>query len=253
MEAGQNGTDVPRGAQATASEPGLRLRDELARLVDVVSHDMSEPVQVMAGCARLLDMRYSGRLGEDADRLLGAIDRSAKRLQAMIDAFVDYSNIDRRRLEPAPVDCARALRDACARLAAPIRASGAQITADQLPVLAGEERQIERVFVNLIDNALRFHSDWPPRVRVSCIDEGGRWRVTVADNGRGIAAAEHEQIFELFQPANARDDGGATPGVGLAVCRKIVERHGGRIWVEPRPDDGSVFRFTLRRVEPATD
>jgi PAS domain S-box-containing protein len=223
-----------------------RSNADLEQFAYVASHDLSEPLRMVAGFVQLLRKRYEGRLDDDADEFIGYTVDGVNRMQALIDDLLAFSRVGRGDRELTDVDAGAAARRARDALSAPLAETGADVEIGELPTVRGDERELGQLFQNLISNALKFHGDDPPRVRVTADaeDGGAEWRFAVADNGIGIEPRHAERIFKMFQRLHGRDAYAGT-GIGLAICKKIVEHHGGRIWVEPNADAGSVFRFTL--------
>jgi PAS domain S-box-containing protein len=237
---------------ATAAELQVRAAElersnaDLEQFAYVASHDLSEPLRTVAGFAQLLQKRYEGRLDADADEFIGYTVDGVNRMQALIDDLLAFSRVGRGDRELTDVDAGGAARRALEALTAPLAETGADVEIGELPTVRGDDRELSQLFQNLISNAVKFHSDEPPRVRVTAAIEpdGTEWQFAVADNGIGIEPRYTERIFKMFQRLHRRDDYPGT-GVGLAICKKIVEHHGGRLWVEPNAGGGSVFRFTL--------
>lgn len=231
------------GSGAAAGPPPTVPSVDVDQFASAASHDLAEPLRVISGFAALLARRYRGRLDEEADKYLQAIVSGAERMQAMIDGLLAYSQVGQAEAAPALVNCAELVQDVSEGLQGAIAESGAVIETGELPVVAGEPGLLAELFQNLLSNAIKFRGGRPLRIRVDAERRDGEWRFSVADNGVGIARRDAERVFGMFQRVAGRDPPGS--GVGLAICRRIVLRHGGRIWVEPRPGGGSVFRFTL--------
>lgn len=196
----------------------------------------------------LLARRYRGQLDEDGEEFIRFAVEGATRMHDLINALLAYSRLDTAGAPSAPEDCEAALERALENLKVSIEDSDAVVTHGPLPRIRADATQIVQLFQNLVGNAIKFRrKDVPPRVRVEaelCADD---WHFSVRDNGIGIDPKRANRIFVIFQRLHGRDDYPGT-GIGLAICKKIVERHGGRIWVESGPGDGSVFRFTLPRA-----
>lgn len=197
---------------------------------------------------QLLARRYQGKLDEKADRFIAYAVDGATRMQALINDLLAYSRVGTRPVSAVPVDTAETLRQVLANLKAAIREAGAAVTHDALPVVCGDPTQVLQLFQNLVSNAVKFRGAEPPRVHVSARPDGGRWAFAVRDNGVGIDPQYFDRVFVIFQRLHTRAEHPGT-GIGLAVCKRIVERAGGRIWVESAPGQGSTFFFTL----PADD
>jgi signal transduction histidine kinase len=223
-----------------------RSNTELEQLAYVASHDMQEPLRMVASYLQLIAQRYRGRLDADADEFIGYAVDGAKRMQALINDLLEYSRVGTKARPFEPTDCAKVVADALANLRIAVKESGAEVTHDALPVVMGDSRQLLQLFQNLIGNALKFRREAPPRIHVGVAAQDDCWRFSVSDNGIGIAAEYHERIFVLFQRLHGRGDYPGT-GIGLAVCKRIVDRHGGRISVQSAPGAGSTFHFTIPR------
>lgn len=229
---------------AVQADELARSNRELEQFAYVASHDLQEPLRTMSSFAQLLATRYQGRLDPDADDFLGFITDGAVRMRALITDLLSYARVSAGR-EPAElVEIASSLQAAISSLTAAIDESGARISAGPLPTLSVLPAQLEQLFLNLLGNAIKFAGPRVPSVRVSAELAGGAWIFTVADDGIGIAPEYAERIFEIFQRLHTRAEYTGT-GIGLALCRRIVEEHGGRIWVESRVGEGATFRFTL--------
>jgi light-regulated signal transduction histidine kinase (bacteriophytochrome) len=168
----------------------------------------------------------------------------AKRMQSLINGLLEYSRIGTQGRKPQKVNSKEVLDEALARLHASIGESGAKITADDLPTVYFDDMQLMRLFQNLIGNAIKFHSDQPPQIHVSAVRQDTAWRFAVRDNGIGIEPQYAERIFMIFQRLHTRKAYPGT-GIGLSICKKIIERHGGKIWVESAQGQGSTFYFTV--------
>jgi PAS domain S-box-containing protein len=221
-----------------------RSNEDLEQYAYVASHDLQEPLRMVANYVQLLRQRYEGKLDERADKYIGYAADGAVRMQALIHDLLIYSRVGRRELAIKQVRLSRAVQQAMDNLAGVIGQSGARIEAGPLPTVAGDEAQFVQLFQNLFDNAIKFHGATLPVVSVSCCDAGDKWDCSVGDNGIGIDPKHHERIFRLFQRLHTHEEYPGS-GIGLAVCKKIVERHGGTIHVEPAEGGGSIFRFTL--------
>lgn len=234
-----------------------RSNAELEQFAYVASHDLQEPLRMVVSYLQILEKRYKGRLDADADDFIGFAVDGAGRMQAMIEDLLLLSRVGTRGGEPKPVESAAALTAALDNLRMKIEETGADVRADgELPTVTADPRQLVLLFQNLISNALKFRGPERPRVRVSATRDGTHWVFAVRDNGIGIDAQYADRIFGLFQRLHGRDEYPGT-GIGLSVCKKIVERHGGRIWVEGGEHDGAAhdgasFFFTLRAVDADT-
>ncbi|HYH58672.1 MAG TPA: PAS domain S-box protein [Thermoleophilaceae bacterium] len=220
-----------------------RSNAELDQFAYVASHDLKEPLILLSAYARMLAERYGDDLNEEGRTFLGHVRGEAGRMKTMIEDLLDYSRVETRAEAPAAVPLADSVETALRTLQPRIEESGAQIDVRPgLPVVEGSPAQFERLFRNLLSNAIKFRADAPPTVTVFAERAGDECIVSVQDNGIGIDPAKADRIFELFQRLHGQERYAGT-GMGLAICKRIVERHGGRIWVEPAPGGGSIFRF----------
>jgi signal transduction histidine kinase len=236
-----------RAANATLEARAVdleRSNSELEQFAYVASHDLQEPLRKVASFCQLLQRRYIGQLDERADQYIEFAVDGAKRMQALIDDLLAFSRVGRSEREPALVSSASALSQARTNLAAEIRRSGAVITTPDLPVVRAEFSLLTSLFQNLLSNAIKFSGDKPPQIEVSVAREGGFWLFSVADNGIGIEPEFAERIFVIFQRLHDRASYAGT-GIGLAMCRKIVEHFGGSMWLDTSFRGGSRFCFTL--------
>ena len=232
------------------SEELKRSNAELEQFAYIASHDLQEPLRMVASYVQLLAQRYHGRLDEKADKYIGYAVDGAHRMQALINDLLALSRVNSRGTEFQLANCREIVQRVLHDLGASIRESRAIVECDVLPDVMADERQIAQLFQNLIGNALKFRSEEPPHIHVHSEQRDGQWLFQVRDNGIGIAPEHTEQIFLLFQRLHSRDKYSGT-GIGLAICKKIIERHGGRIWVESEPGKGSTFQFTLPESHPA--
>ena len=222
-----------------------RSNADLEQFAYAASHDLSEPLRTVAGFSQLLRSRYRGRLDGDADTIIEEMGAGVDRMQQLIDDLLLYSRVGRAPLHDDPVDLDEVVEDARARLGPAVAERGARVTTGDLPVVRGERGQLTQVFQNLIGNAVKFTAPGTtPEVHVSAEQLDGHWRVAVADNGIGVAGEQRETIFKMFGRLHPSDRYPGT-GIGLALVKRIVERHGGRVWVEDGLEGGSVFVFTL--------
>jgi signal transduction histidine kinase len=234
-----------RTAELRHSNAELRRSlGELDQFGHVASHDLSEPLRATVGFAELLAKRYRGRLDERADGYIDHIIDGGNRMKALIDALLSYPREGKAEVDRAEVRCDAILRDATAALSKTINAASATVTADRLPAVQADPVLLREVFDNLLSNAVKFSGGAGSHVHVSAQRESQGWRLSFRDNGIGIAPHHTELVFRVFKRLHGRDEYPGT-GMGLATCRKIVESHGGEIWVKPAAGGGSVFSFTL--------
>ncbi len=217
---------------------------ELEQFAYVASHDLQEPLRMVASYTQLLARRYQGKLDADADEFIGFAVDGATRMQALINDLLAYSRVGTRGRAFEPTNAADIVDRVIADLDVATKEAGATITRGPLPVVMGDGVQLGQLFQNLISNAIKFRGERSPEVRIDAERDGLAWRFSVQDNGIGIEPEYAERIFVIFQRLHSRADYPGT-GIGLAICKKIVERHGGRIWVESRPGEGTTFRFTI--------
>jgi light-regulated signal transduction histidine kinase (bacteriophytochrome) len=198
----------------------------------------------VASFTQLLERRYKGQLDDRADQYIAFAVDGAKRMQVLINDLLAFSRVGRFLREHAEVDAGDLVAQALANLSLAIEESGAEVTVDDLPRISGDVSLLTGVFQNLIGNAVKFRSARPPRIEVSARREGSEWIVSVSDNGIGIDPQFFGRILEVFQRLHGPEEYPGT-GVGLAICKRIVERFGGRIWIESTPGVGSTFLFSL--------
>ncbi len=221
-----------------------KSNQELEQFAYIASHDLREPLRMVASFAQLLAQRYSGRLDADADEFIAYIVDGAKRMDALVDDLLEYSRVTSHAKPFAPTNLNLVVGGVMRNLSVQIEESNADVRWEVLPTVFADESQMFQLFQNLVSNALKFRAGEPPQIRIRAKDLGTEKMISVADNGIGIDPAYHDRIFEIFQRLHSREQYPGT-GIGLAVCRKIVEHHGGRIWVESTEGLGSTFSFTL--------
>ena len=218
---------------------------ELEQFAYVTSHDLQEPLRMIAGYARLLERRYHGRLDSDADDFIGFLVDGAKRMQGMILDLLDYSRVDRLGGDFVLFDGEAALEDVGKNLSAALAEAQGRLTIGAIPTVTADRSQFVRLFQNLIGNALKYrHPDRVPEISVTAACQDDSWLFSVTDNGIGIEPQYFDRIFLVFQRLHTREHYQGS-GIGLAICKKIVERHGGRIWLDSQEGVGSSFHFTL--------
>ncbi|MGH7831700.1 MAG: sensor histidine kinase, partial [Candidatus Binatia bacterium] len=238
-------TERKLAERALAEKADLaRAHAELEQFAYVASHDLKEPLRMVASYTQLLAKRYRGKLDADADEFIGYTVDGALRMQGLIEGLLAYSRIGMEAQPFEPTDCAAVLRDTLQSLSVSIQESGAVITHDPLPTVMADKSQIVQLFQNLIGNAIKFRGEQRSEIHIASERTGEEWLFSVRDNGIGVAPQYHERIFVIFQRLHARKDYPGT-GIGLAICKRIVERHRGRIWAESGPGKGAAFYFTL--------
>ena len=230
---------------AAQAEELRRSNEELEQFAYVASHDLQEPLRKVASFCQALQMRYYDRLDERANQYIDFAVDGARRMQVLINALLDLSRVGRGSDPARRVELEEVLATTRRSLAAELQATGAELIVEgPLPAVRGERSLLISLFQNLIGNAVKFHGAERPVVRVACDAGTGEWQLSVADNGIGIEPEYAERIFQIFQRLHTREAYAGT-GIGLALCRKIVERHGGRIWLDPAYSPGARFRLTL--------
>ncbi|HEX6803945.1 MAG TPA: ATP-binding protein [Terriglobales bacterium] len=254
-------TRLPASVRRSLSEKQLRednrrSHEELARsnrdleqFAYVASHDLQEPLRMIAAYTELLGERYRGQLDANADKYISYAVDGAKRMQALIEAILSFSRVGREGLQLQNSDCNLLVEIARKNLAAAIAESGASISHDRLPVVVADPQLLAQVFQNLIGNALKFRGQAPPRIRLAARKQNQEWSFSVADNGIGIAPEHGQTIFAIFKRLHTHAEYPGS-GIGLSICKKIIEQHGGRIWVESEPGKGSTFHFVLPCLAP---
>jgi PAS domain S-box-containing protein len=229
----------------TLNEDLTRSNRDLEQFAYIASHDLQEPLRMVASYTQLLERRYGGQLDQDARDFIGFAVDGANRMQRLIQDLLTFSRITTRGQPLTPLDSHDPLGEAIANLQTAIQENGTLVTNGELPRVMGDRGQLVQVFQNLIANAVKFHRpEEPPRIHVSAERTGVFWTFRVADNGIGIDPKYFNQVFQVFQRLHTRSEYPGT-GIGLAICRRTIERHGGRIWVESEPGKGSTFFFTL--------
>ena len=221
-----------------------RSNAELEQFSYVASHDLQAPLSTISGYAQLLEKRCHNQLDAQGNKFIRNIVNSCERMQALIDDLLEYSRVGRSEKPFDVIDCNLVFEDACANLQLAIRQDQASVTRGDLPRIRGDSFQLLQLFQNLIGNAIKYRSSEAPMVRVSASRQGDSWVFSVQDNGIGIAEQYHPRIFQLFQRLHSQKQYSGT-GIGLAICQRIVDRHGGRLWVESEPNRGSTFYFSI--------
>jgi signal transduction histidine kinase len=244
LEAAHASLEAAHASLEARTEDLQRSNAELEQFAYVASHDLQEPLRKVASFVQLLQRRYAGQLDEKADQYIELAVDGAKRMQQLINDLLAFSRVGRTAQRREEVSCSVLLAQAWANLGPAVKASHATIEAGHLPIVLGETSLLTAVFQNLLSNALKFAAEQPPRISVSARREGEQWLFSFSDNGIGIPAEYAERIFVIFQRLHDRAAYPGT-GIGLAMCRKIIEYHGGRIWLDTTVTSGARFCFTL--------
>jgi PAS domain S-box-containing protein len=230
-----------------------RSNIELQQFAYIASHDLQSPLRSISGFVQLLKMEYEGKLGEQAADWIRRTVQSIDHMQTLIRDLLAYSRVDSRSRPFVQISFLDVFSDVIDLLESSIRDAGAQVTSGELPVVMGDRSQLVQLMQNLIGNGLKYHGDKSPHVHVSAKRNGNEWTFSVQDNGIGIDPKYYERIFEIFKRLHDQKEYPGT-GIGLAVCRRVVNRHGGTIWVESEPGHGSTFHFTIPEgTAPAND
>ena len=225
-----------------------RSNAELEQFAYVASHDLQEPLRMVTSFTQLLAQRYQDQLDADAKRIIGFAVDGAKRMEALIKDLLIYSRLTTTEKPFEYTNCQEVLDSTLKNLQLQIEETGTSIYRNPLPTLSADKSQLAQLFQNLLSNAIKYCSDKPPEIEIGAEAQNGQWLFYVKDNGIGIKPEYFERIFAIFQRLHTRQEYPGT-GIGLAVCQKIVNRHGGKIWVESEPGQGSTFYFTIRVIE----
>jgi light-regulated signal transduction histidine kinase (bacteriophytochrome) len=221
-----------------------RSNTELQQFAYVASHDLQEPLRMVASFTQLLAKRYKDKLDDDARDFINFAVDGATRMQTLISDLLNYSRVGTQGNPVVPTDGEALFKRVLDSLQLSIEESGAVIVSDPLPTVMADPQQLGQLLQNLLTNAIKFRSEKPPSVRISVERNGSEWKISVRDNGIGISQEHADRIFIIFQRLHTKTEYPGT-GIGLAICKKIVERHGGRIWIEPSPGGGTTFCFTI--------
>lgn len=230
----------------------LASNQELERFAYLASHDLREPLRMVTSFTRLLSQRYSGQLDPEADQIIGFAVDGATRMEELISDLLEYSRVGQQNQTLDSVDCSTILDRSLNNLQLLISETNTEIIRGPLPIILGETRQLIQLFQNLIDNAIVYRGEESPRVEIRAEVQQDQWLFSVKDNGIGIEPQHNERIFDIFQRLHTRQEYPGT-GIGLAICHRIVERHGGEIWVESQLGQGATFYFTLPRTTDMVD
>jgi PAS domain S-box-containing protein len=225
-----------------------RSNEELGQFAYIASHDLQEPLRMVASYTQLLSRRYKGKLDSDADEFIAFAVDGAGRMQRLIQDLLAYSRVGTQGSNLLDISSEEALQQALLNLRGAIKESGALVTHDPLPTVLADEMQLTQLFQNLVGNAIKYQGPGVPKVHITARNSGKKWSFSVQDNGLGIEPQYFERIFGMFQRLHKREAFAGT-GIGLAICKKIVEQHGDSISVESQPGQGSTFRFALARSE----
>jgi light-regulated signal transduction histidine kinase (bacteriophytochrome) len=221
-----------------------RSNKDLEEFAYGVSHDLKEPLRKISSFIELLAKRFKGKLGDETDRYIHYIVDGAERMLVLINDVLTYSRVGTVTKLFVPIDCNELVKQVLSDMQQKIGSAGAAVTVDPLPVVTADKTELTRVFQNLVDNAVKFRREEPLRVHISVNRDANEWIFSISDNGIGIAKEFLDRIFVVFQRLHTREEYGGT-GIGLAICKKAVERHGGRIWAGSENGKGSTFYFTI--------
>lgn len=221
-----------------------RSNRDLEQFAYVASHDLQEPLRMVATYTQLLSERYRGKLDENADKYIHYAVDGALRMQKLVQDLLAFSRVGRQGAAPRSTDCNLVIKAALQNLEAALQESGAVVKADELPMVIADGAQLTQVFQNLIGNAIKFRGPGAPTIQIKAEGKDKEWTFSVEDNGIGIAPDQAENVFVIFRRLHTREEY-AGNGIGLSICKKIIEHHGGRIWFESEPGHGSTFKFTL--------
>lgn len=237
---------------AVKAEELARSNADLERFAYIASHDLQEPLRMVAAYTQLIAERYRGQLDDKADKYIAYACEGAVRMQTLIQDLLAYSRVGRLGAKLVPVSCEAAMDEVLIILGPAIRESGSIVTYSPLPTVLAEASQMTQIFQNFIANAIKFHGELPPIISVGAERAGDDWLFSVSDNGIGIPPESVETIFIVFQRLHTRTEYPGN-GIGLAICKKVIERNGGKIWVESPPGEGSTFKFTLPVYVPEAE
>jgi signal transduction histidine kinase len=229
---------------ARKMEELARSNADLEQFAYVASHDLQEPLRMVTAYTQLLAERYRGKLDENADKFIGYASEGAQRMQILIQDLLAFSRVGRGDVASESVDCNAVMAEVLQTLTAAVEQSGAMVSYSGLPVVWAQATQMTQVFQNLVANAIKFRGKDPPEISVTAENKEEKWVFSVRDNGIGIAPEHAQNIFVVFQRLHARTEYPGN-GIGLAICKKVIEHNGGKIWVESQPGSGCCFKFTV--------
>ena len=233
-----------------AEEALQTINADLRNFAYALTHDLREPLRMVVNFTQLLAKEREGKLGEDADKYISYAVEGALRIEALLKALFDYWEVTERGGKSlSPVDCNHALSHTLLNLQTAIQESGATVTSDPLPTVVAEDAMLVQVFQNLIGNSIKYRGEAAPRIHISAVRIAEGWLFSVRDNGIGIDPKNAEWVFGMFKRLHEKEVPGT--GIGLALCKKVVQRRGGRIWVEPEAGGGAVFKFTIPTEGPS--
>jgi PAS domain S-box-containing protein len=227
-----------------ANESLKQSNMELQQFAYIASHDLQAPLRSIAAFAQFLQKDYQGRLDDQADDYINRMVGSVKNMQTMIGDLLAYSRVESQSVSFHPVDLNQVCDDLVEMLRTMLEDTDGEVSHEELPTVAGEHSQLVQLMQNLIGNSIKYHGDQPPRVHVSAEWKDDAWTIAVRDEGIGIDAKNHDKIFEIFCRLHTEQEYSGT-GIGLAICRRIVHRHGGQMWLESQPGEGSTFYFSI--------
>ncbi len=243
------GSNTDIHEQKEKEEALRRANDDLQQFAYSASHDLQEPIRNVAVYSEIVAQRYHSLLDADGRQFLGFLNEGGRRLATLINDLLAYTRAGMMEVQEVPVDASVVLQHSLSGLAEAIRESGAEVTYDELPEVYIGDAHLQQIFQNLIGNALKYRDQEPPRIHISASRRGADWCFSVQDNGIGIDPRYKEKIFGVFKRLH-HDRKYSGTGIGLAICQRVVERYGGRIWVESEPGKGSTFFFTVPRHAP---
>jgi len=229
-----------------------RSNDELEQFAYVVSHDLQQPLSLVSSYLELLGESSGDSLDDEARSYLDRASAGAEKMQQLMNAALGYARVDARGADFVAVDLERVLKDVEGTLREQIEATEASVTHDALPTVVADPGQMDQLLQNLVANAVKFAGDGPPRIHLTCEERESEWQISIRDHGIGLDPESADRIFVMFQRLHTEDEYPGT-GIGLAVCKRIIGRHGGRIWVEAEPNRGATFRFTLPKLTAAEE